>query len=147
MQHCTGGKHRWSQPGPLRNPHSNPVRVFWVSVSGLLTTSSWFLLNSCPDITPLAWWRSGPDYCDGGERQPVTTDFRHCFPYPRFAPSGPLESPHNRTTEGACALSPRLTTASPGFLSNQNHMRCKFTGKLRSPFGSGSKTFSQRTTR
>lgn len=44
-------------------------------------------------------------------------------------------------------FSPKSTTASPGFLSNQNHMRCKFTGKLRSPFGSGSKTFSQRTTR
>lgn len=37
------------------------------------------------------------------------------------------------------------TTSSPGFLSNQNHMKCKFTGKLRNPFGSSCKTFSQRT--
>lgn len=34
-----------------------------------------------------------------------------------------------------------------GFLSNYNHMRCKFFGELHGPFGSGSKTFSQRTTR
>lgn len=46
-----------------------------------------------------------------------------------------------------CSFPGNSTTSSPGFLSNQNHMRCKFTGKLRSPFGSGSKTFSQRTTR
>lgn len=42
---------------------------------------------------------------------------------------------------------PYSITYSPGFLWNQNYMRCKFTGKLRSPFGSGSKTFSRRTTR
>lgn len=88
IQQRTG--RRWEQPGPLRETLRAPVRVFRVSVSGLLTASGWFLLNSCPDITPLAWWRSGPDYCDGGRRQPVTTDFRHCFPYPRFAPSGLL---------------------------------------------------------
>ena len=137
----------WDQSAPLRETLWTPPLVFFVSISGLLTASSWFLLNSCPDITPLAWWRSGPDYCDGGRRQSLTTDFRHSFPYPRFAPYGLFELPHNRTTEGACALPPNSTTPSPGFLSNQNHMRCKFTGKLRSPFGSGSKTFSQRTTR
>lgn len=46
-----------------------------------------------------------------------------------------------------CSFPGNSATSSPGFLSNQNHMTCKFTGKLRSPFGSGSKTFSQRTTR
>lgn len=144
---------------------------------GLLAASRWFLLNSCPDITPLAWWRRGPDYCDGGRQAtaaaaasdytlppllPISAVRVHvcvrvctrvsvgmCV-FSLLAPSGAtLLSLHNRTTEGYCAsffsfylcklfspsFSSKSPSSSPGFLSNQNHMRCKFTGKLRSPLG------------
>lgn len=110
----------------------------------LRTAFSWFLLNSwyhsagmVEKRTWLLWWW-----------QAVTRDFRHCFPYPRFAPSVLLSGCFTIGLPKALVrVPPNSTTSYPGFLSNQNQMRCKFTGKLWSPLGLGSKTFSQRTAR
>lgn len=71
----------------------------WYHSAGMVEKRSWLLW----------WW----------QRQPLTTHFRHRFPYPRFAPSGLLQQRLSQTTEGACALPCKLKHLPLDFFQTQ----------------------------
>lgn len=99
---------RWEETRPLI------LRSVFCGCHHRAAHSLWLVfLSSCPDITPLPWWRSGPDYCDCGRRQSLTIHFRHCLLPLRSALTGLFKSLRNWTTEGACFLSPDSTPYSP----------------------------------
>lgn len=135
----------WIQrpPGDSRaesRPRLSPFHVFWFAVTGLLTASGWFY--SAPVLISLRWHGGEADLIIvmvAGGSHPLHTSATASYLYTsRFTTGQP---------RALLLLNPTQHHLHLGFLSNYNHMRCKFFGELHGPFGSGSKTFSQRTTR